>query len=144
MQQPSTASQWASFLAAKEEDKMEDSPYTDEEMKELEEWLNKPYEAGEVHIPDSVKIKLHRLIATVDSLRSYNHLVEEEAESLKVTVERTNWDAEGKIKELKGKVIEKYNEGFINGYRQRQIMETKAHSTRIEDDTEDRRRTDIK
>ena len=128
---------------------MKESPYTDEQIKELKVWLNKPCEAGEVHIPDSVKIKLHSLIATVDSLRRYNHLVEKEVESLKVITKDLSWDgalnnAEKKIKELRSRVIEKYNEGFINGYKQRQLMETKAPLTRREDDTEDRHRTDIK
>jgi len=62
---------------------MEDTPYNEEEFKELKVWLNKPYKAGEVHLPDSVRVKIHRLIATVERLNRYNNLVEEEVTSLK-------------------------------------------------------------
>jgi len=40
-----------------EEDGMEELPYTNEQIEELKEWLNKPYDPGGVHIPDSVNLK---------------------------------------------------------------------------------------
>ncbi len=45
-------------------------PFTDEQMQELKEWWNKHYEPGEVHILDSAVVKIHRLIATVESLEN--------------------------------------------------------------------------
>lgn len=65
------------FMICKSVHNMEEMPYTDEQIKELKVWLNKPYESGEVHVPDSIKRKIWRLVATVDSLKRYNQLIEE-------------------------------------------------------------------
>jgi len=46
-------------------------PLTDEEeFEHIKEWLNAPYEPGELHIPDSVKIKFHCLIGIIELQKS--------------------------------------------------------------------------
>lgn len=62
---------------------MGEFPYTDEQVEELKAWLIKPHEPGDISIPDSAITKIRRLIAKVDSLNRYIHLVEEETSRLK-------------------------------------------------------------
>jgi len=58
---------------------MEDTSYTNHQIKELKEWLNKLYEPGEVHIPDSTVVKIRRLITTVESLKGLERLVKSDS-----------------------------------------------------------------